>query len=128
MKRILLDTHVLIWWMNGDEQLGHNAQKHISNTENAIYISAASVWEMSIKQQLGKLTVPDDIESLIEVLGFSALPFNLFHSQQAGRLPMHHRDPFDRMLIAQAQAEGLQILTKDEHFPAYGVRLINALK
>ena len=81
MKRILLDTHVLIWWMNGDEQLGHNAQKHISNTENAIYISAASVWEMSIKQQLGKLTVPDDIESLIEELGFSALPINLFHSQ-----------------------------------------------
>jgi len=114
--------------MNGDEQLGHNALKHISNTENAIYISAASVWEMSIKQQLGKLTVPDDIESLIEELGFSALPINLFHSQQAGRLPMHHRDPFDRMLIAQAQAEGLQILTKDENFPAYGVRLINALK
>tara|TARA_Y100000052_G_scaffold25653_1_gene29435 strand:- start:426 stop:764 length:339 start_codon:yes stop_codon:yes gene_type:complete len=112
--------------MSGDEQLGLNAQKHISNTENDIYISAASVWEMSIKQQLGKLTVPDDIESLIEQLGFSVLPMSLFHGQQAGRLPMHHRDPFDRMLIAQAQ--GLQILTKDEHFPAYGVRLINALK
>ena len=126
MKRILLDTHVLIWWMSGDEQLGLNAQKHISNTENGIYISAASVWEMSIKQQLGKLTVPDDIESLIEQLVCSALPISLFHGQQAGRLPMHHRNPFDRMLIAQNQ--GLQILTKDEHFPAYGVRLINALK
>ncbi len=79
MKRILLDTHVLVWWMSGDEQLGHNAQKHISNTENDIYISAASVWEMSIKQQLGKLTAPDDIESVIEELGFSALPINLFH-------------------------------------------------
>ena len=128
MKRILLDTHVLIWWMSGDEQLGLNAQKHISNTENSIYVSSASVWEMSIKQQLGKLSVPDDIESLVEELGFSALAMSLFHGQQAGALPMHHRDPFDRMLIAQAQAEGLQILTKDGHFPAYGVRLINALK
>tara|TARA_B100000446_G_scaffold161750_1_gene161633 strand:+ start:448 stop:834 length:387 start_codon:yes stop_codon:yes gene_type:complete len=128
MKRILLDTHVLIWWMSGDEQLGLNAQKHISSTENSIYVSSASVWEMSIKQQLGKLSVPDDIESLVEELGFSALPISLFHGQQAGRLPTHHHDPFDRMLIAQAQAEGLQILTKDEHFLAYGVRLINALK
>ena len=128
MKRILLDTHVLIWWMSGDEQLGLNAQKHISSTENSIYVSSASVWEMSIKQQLGKLSVQDDIESLVEELGFSALPISLFHGQQAGRLPTHHHDPFDRMLIAQAQAEGLQILTKDEHFPAYGVRLINALK
>tara|TARA_Y100001963_G_scaffold114252_1_gene158395 strand:+ start:672 stop:1058 length:387 start_codon:yes stop_codon:yes gene_type:complete len=128
MKRILLDTHVLIWWMSGDEQLGLNAQKHISNTENSIYVSSASVWEMSIKQQLGKLSVPDAIESLVEELGFSALPISLFHGQQAGRLPTHHHDPFDRMLIAQAQAEGLQILTKNEHFPAYGVRLINALK
>ena len=128
MKRILLDTHVLIWWMSGDEQLGLNAQKHISNTENSIYVSSASVWEMSIKQQLGKLSVQDDIESLVEELGFSALPISLFHGQQAGRLPTHHHDPFDRMLIAQAQAEGLQILTKEEHFPAYGIRLINALK
>lgn len=83
---------------------------------------------MSIKQQLGKLTIPDDIESLIEELGFSALLINLFHGQQAGRLPMHHRDLFDRILVAQAQSEGLQILTKNEHFPAYGVRFINALK
>jgi len=85
-------------------------------------------WLIFTKQQLGKLTVPDDIESLVEELGFSALAMSLFHGQQAGALPMHHRDPFDRMLIAQAQAEGLQILTKDGHFPAYGVRLINALK
>jgi len=128
MKRILLDTHALIWWMCGDKKLGHDAKEQIATVENTIYVSAATVWEMSIKQQMGKLTVPDDIESLIEELGFNALPISLFHDQQAGRLPMHHRDSFDRMLIAQAQAEGLQILTKDEYFPDYSVRLIDASK
>lgn len=126
MKRILLDTHVLIWWFNGDEKLGENAIQNIVNPENIIFVSAATVWEMSIKQKMGKLIAPDDIESKIEQAGFSALPISLFHAQQAGLLSLHHKDPFDRMLIAQAQAEGLEILTKDEHFPAYGTRLINA--
>jgi PIN domain nuclease of toxin-antitoxin system len=126
MKRILLDTHALIWWLNGDNKLGLNAIEQISNPENDIYVSAATVWEMSIKQQMGKLVAPEDIESKVEQAGFSALPITLFHGQQAGKLPLHHKDPFDRMLIAQSQAEGLQILTKDEHFPAYGIRLINA--
>ncbi len=128
MKRILLDTHALIWWFNGDEKLGINAREQISNPENNIYVSAATVWEMSIKQQMGKLVAPEDIESKVEQAGFNSLPISLFHGQQAGKLPLHHKDPFDRMLIAQAQAEGLQILTKDEHFPAYGIRLINASK
>lgn len=114
--------------MSFDKNLGLNAREQIATPENAIYISAATVWEMSIKQQMGKLKVPDDIESLIEELGFNALPISLFHGQQAGKLPMYHRDPFDRMLIAQAQAEGLQILTKDEYFPDYGIRLIDASK
>jgi PIN domain nuclease of toxin-antitoxin system len=126
MKRILLDTHALIWWMDGDNKLGSNAKEQISNPDNDIYVSAATVWEMSIKQQMGKLVAPDDIESTVEGAGFSSLAISLFHGQQAGKLPLHHKDPFDRMLIAQAQAEGLQILTKDEHFPAYGIRLINA--
>ena len=126
MKRILLDTHALIWWLNGDNKLGVNAIKYISQPENDIYVSAATIWEMSIKQQMGKLLAPDDIESKIKQSGFSELPISLFHGQQAGRLALHHKDPFDRMLIAQAQAEGLEILTKDENFPAYGIRLINA--
>ena len=126
MKRILLDTHALIWWFDGDEKLGLNAREQISNPDNDIYVSAATVWEMSIKQQMGKLVAPEDIESKVEHAGFSSLPISLFHGQQAGRLPFHHKDPFDRMLIAQAQAEGLQILTKDEQFRDYGIRLINA--
>ena len=81
---------------------------------------------MSIKQQLGKSTAPDDLDAIVEQAGFSKLNISLFHAQQAGKLPPHHKDPFDRMLIAQAQAEGLQLITQDEHFPKYGINLINA--
>jgi len=128
MKRLLLDTHALIWWLNGDDQLGLLAREFIANSSNDVYVSAASVWEMSIKRQMGKLEAPIDLDSIIENLGFTKLPISLFHGEQAGNLPLHHRDPFDRMLIAQAQAEGLQILTKDEHFPAYGISLLDATK
>ena len=126
MKRILLDTHALIWWLDGDNKLGLNAIEQISNPENDIYVSAATVWEMSIKQQMGKLVAPEDIESKVEQAGFSALPITLFHGQQAGKLPLHHKDPFDRMLIAQAQAEGLQIITQDKKFSSYGINIIDA--
>ena len=128
MKRILLDTHALIWWMNGDLALGKFALECIENQNNQVYVSAASVWEMSIKRQLGKLECPLDLDFVIENMGFSKLPISVFHSEQAGQLPVHHKDPFDRMLIAQAQAEGLQIITKDEHFLSYGVSLIDATK
>jgi len=128
MKRILLDTHALIWWMNGDQSLGEFAFECIENENNQVYVSAASVWEMSIKRQLGKLECPLDLDSVIEKMGFSKLPISVFHGEQAGQLPVHHKDPFDRMLIAQAQAEGLQIITKDEHFPSYGISLIDATK
>jgi PIN domain nuclease of toxin-antitoxin system len=128
MKRILLDTHALIWWMNGDQALGEFALECIANENNQVYVSAASVWEMSIKRQLGKLECPVDLDSVIESLGFSKLPISIFHSEQAGQLPIHHKDPFDRMLIAQAQAEGLQIITKDGHFLSYGISLIDATK
>ena len=128
MKRILLDTHALIWWMNGDQALSEFAIECIANENNQVYVSAASVWEMSIKRQLGKLECPVDLDSVIESMGFTKLPISVFHGEQAGQLPIHHKDPFDRMLIAQAQAEGLQIITKDEHFSSYGVSLIDATK
>jgi PIN domain nuclease of toxin-antitoxin system len=126
MKRLLLDTHALIWWLNGDKQLGKNAREVIGNSTNPVYISAATTWEMSIKHQLGKLDFPDDIDKKIEEAGFIALPISLFHGKQAGDLPLHHSDPFDRMLIAQAQAEGLTIVTKDKSFPEYGIKTIDA--
>lgn len=126
MKRLLLDTHAFIWWIAGDDSLGPVARAQIADTHNQIFISAATVWEMAIKRQLGKLTAPDDLERVVERCGFTPLLIGLFHAQQAGSLPLHHRDPFDRMLIAQAQADGLTIITQDAAFPAYGVRLIQA--
>ncbi len=126
MKRLLLDTHAFIWWIAGDESLGVQARAQIADSGNQIYVSAATIWEMSIKRQLGKLSAPDDLESVVERCGFTPLPITLFHAQQAGSLPTHHRDPFDRMLIAQAQAEGLRLVTKDAAFPAYGVHLLPA--
>ena len=128
MKRILLDTHTLIWWMSGSEQLGKLSQQMITDEQNQVYVSAASIWEMSIKRQMGKLQIPDDLDSIIEELGFEKLDISLFHAEQAGSLPMHHKDPFDRMLIAQAQAEGLQLISTDEHFPKYGINLFDAKK
>ncbi len=126
MKRLLLDTHAFIWWISGDESLGPIAREQIADTANQIYISAATVWEMSIRRQLGKLTAPDDLEAVVERCGFTPLSIGLFHAQQASGLPMHHRDPFDRILIAQAQAEGLTLVTRDFAFPEYGVRLLTA--
>ncbi len=128
MKRLLLDTHTFIWWLSGSEQLGEFAKCEIGKAENEVYISAATTWEMSIKKQLGKLEAADDIDQKVELAGFTKLPISLFHGEQAGMLPDHHKDPFDRMLIAQAQAEGLTIVTKDKYFSLYGVHLINADK
>ena len=107
---------------------GQSPELAIAETENQVYISAASVWEISFKRQLGKLEAPEEMDSIVARCGFSPLVIDLFHAQQAGGLPMHHRDPFDSMLIAQAQAEGLSIVTVDEVFSAYGVRLVNAGK
>ncbi len=126
MKRLLLDTHVLLWWLIDHPSLGSKTKAHISNPGNEIWVSAASTWEISIKKSIGKLRAPDDMESIIESEGFLPLPISLFHGQQAGSLPHYHKDPFDRMLIAQAQAEGLTLVTKDSQFPQYGIRLLDA--
>ena len=126
MKRILIDTHVLLWWLNGSSQLGKRTIAMLCDEANKIFVSAASCWEISIKQQKGLLHFPRDIDAIIDSTGFIELPITIFHGQQAGRLPDHHKDPFDRMLIAQAQSEGLDLMTCDSAFPAYGIRLIDA--
>src|SRR5512143_1869076 len=120
MKRLLMDTHAFLWWLSDDAALGANARAEIADGRNEIYVSAASVWEISIKQALGKLEAPDDLEKVVEDENFIRLPISLFHAEAAGKLPPLHNDPFDRMLVAQAQAEGLVIVTADEHIPKYG--------
>ncbi len=116
MKRLLLDTHALLWWLIDDACLGANAKRQIADPGNAVYVSAASIWEISIKQALGKLALPEDIFAIIEAEDFLALPMDAFHCQQAGQLPPYHQDPFDRMLIAQAQAEGLTLISATRCF------------
>lgn len=126
MRRLLLDTHALLWWLSDDPALGADARQMMEEPRNQVLVSAASIWEISIKQAKGMLEAPEDLETLVEDEGFTKLPISLFHGQQAGKLPEIHRDPFDRMLIAQAQAEGLELVTADGIIPQYGVRVVSA--
>lgn len=126
MKRVLLDTHVLLWRLAGSAKLGTNATALLDDPRNDIFVSAAAVWEISIKRALGKLDAPSDVISAIDDAGFKELPIRAFHAQQAGNLPAHHNDPFDRIMVAQAQIEGLELMTQDAKLPAYGIKLIPA--
>jgi PIN domain nuclease of toxin-antitoxin system len=128
VKRLLLDTHVLLWWLSDDPQLGKSSRQAIANPRNQVYVSAASAWEISIKRSIGKLTAPDDMDAIVESEDFERLPITLFHGDQAGLLPELHKDPFDRMLIAQAQSEGLVIVTNDEKIIQYKIRTMDAKK
>ena len=123
MIRLLLDTHVFLWWLADDQALPDKARDAIRDGSNTIYISAASAWEISIKKALGKLEAPENIETIVEQERFLKLPISLDHGEAAGRLPPHHHDPFDRMLIAQAQCEDLLLLTVDRNIPKYQVRI-----
>ncbi len=123
----MLDTHAFLWWLSDDPRLGPKARELIANADNQIFVSAATAWEISIKKSIGKLEAPDDLDSVAEEEGFDKLPISFFHGERAGDLPQHHRDPFDRMLIAQSQAEGLEIVTADDAIPGYAVKIVNAL-
>lgn len=125
MQRCLLDTHTLLWWLSDDPQLGERCRHLISDPRNQIFVSAASTWEISIKIALGQLEAPADMDSVVEDEGFSKLPISLYHGQLAGQLPSIHRNPFDRMLIAQAQSEGLILITADEMIPQYKLRVFD---
>ena len=123
--RLLLDTNALLWWL-ADEGLSAQAREAIADPANLVAVSAASAWEISIKKALGKLAAPDDLEHQVATGGFEPLPISIAHGIAAGQLPRHHEDPFDRMLIAQALAEGLTIVTRDKRFDDYGVPLLVA--
>jgi len=124
LKRLLLDTHVFLWWLVNDQRLGERARGFIQDPKNQIFVSAATTWEISIKRALGKISAPEDMSSIIDDEGFIALSINAYHGDQAGLLPDLHKDPFDRMLVVQAQAEGMYLVSSDKVFPQYPVRLI----
>ena len=123
---LLLDTHVLIWALENNPGLSESAREAIVEGENLIFVSAVSVWEISVKQAMGKLHVPDNMIKEIQIHRFTPLEINLQHAHLAGRLPAIHKDPFDRMLIAQSILERLTIVTRDQIINQYDVSVLKA--
>ncbi len=124
--RLLLDTHVLLWWLANDPALLASARTAIAAADTDVFVSAASAWEMSIKTALGKLDAPADLEHQLDLNRFEPLSITVAHAYAAGALPRHHDDPFDRLLVAQAQAEDLVVVTRDRRFDLYGVGTLAA--
>lgn len=125
MKRLLLDTQALIWWDSNDPRLGGNARAAIQDATD-VYISAASAWEVVIKAALGKLRTTRRPALAVSEGGFRELPVSFEHADAVGELPLHHRDPFDRLILAVARVEGFSVVTSDPKFQPYGVPLIDA--
>jgi PIN domain nuclease of toxin-antitoxin system len=121
---LLLDTHVLIWWDEG-RRIAAEARRAIEEAD-AVYVSAASAWEIAIKAALGRLRPTRTVEEAASDSGFLELPVTFHHAERVTALPPHHRDPFDRMLVAQAAVEELALVTRDRVFARYGVALIEA--
>lgn len=119
--KLLLDTHTLIWWLVNNPTLLEDAKKAIANPNNIVFVSAASVWEIAIKKSLGKLDAPEDIVIQIEKHNFQPLPITTTHGVAVGKLPWHHKDPFERIMIAQAICESAIIITRDNKFNLYNV-------
>ena len=126
MARLLLDTHVLLWSLAEPGRLRDRARDAIEDADNHVFVSAVTAWEISVKRAKGRVVAPDDLAGSVDEMGFTHLPLTFHHAEQAGRLPMHHRDPFDRFLVAQAQGEGLILVTRDARIPLYGIRTMAA--
>ena len=122
--KLLLDTHILLWWLANDERLPAPAAVTIADPDTEVVVSAASAWEISIKQATGRLDAPDDLLDAVATNDFGTLAITAAHAMAAGRLPAHHPDPVDRMLIAQAQIEGFTLVSVDRRFSDYEVELL----
>lgn len=126
--KVLLDTHAFLWWIADDPQLSVRARQIMEAADTELFLSAASGWEIAIKSHLGKLRLPTDLESFVaeqlRINAIQVLPIQMSHALRVFRLPNHHRDPFDRMLVAQSQLEQLPILTGDPQIAQYAVTTI----
>lgn len=120
--KILLDTHALIWAVADPGRLSERAVEVIVDSDSDVYVSSVSAWEIAIKRAKGLVRFPDLDDGMLRELRFVELPVSIRHGSAVGGLPMHHRDPFDRMLVAQARSEGMTIVTRDPMFAAYDVR------
>ena len=123
---LLLDTHVVLRWLDNPTQLAVEARSAITEPGNDVFVSAVSAWEIAIKRRLGKLDAPSDFETAILICGFRPLPISMAHALATETLPGHHRDPFDRMLVAQAIIEGATLITRDLDIRRYDVPMIAA--
>jgi PIN domain nuclease of toxin-antitoxin system len=124
--RLLVDTHTYLWWLGDEPRLSSAAREAMAEATAIVHVSAASIWEISLKSSLGRLEIDGDPVSEILNNGFVELPMTAEHAHRAGQLPRHHDDPFDRMLIAQAQLEHLVLISRDAKLAAYGVSMIPA--
>ncbi len=124
--RLLLDTHTLIWWLANNNSLREEAKKEIAEANNQVFVSAASAWEIAIKKSIGKLKAPNDLADQIENKRFTPLAIDINHALAVEELPLHHQDPFDRILIAQAMYEQLTIVTRDRKFNIYNIAILPA--
>jgi len=123
---LLLDAHALLWWLADDPNLVPDARAAIAAPSNEVIVSAASVWEIEIKRALGKLSVPDGLVDAIDASAIGSLPITTVDAERAGRLPLHHRDPFDRMLVAQALRLDAIIVSRNAAFRPYDVNVLLA--
>lgn len=124
--RLLLDTHALLWWLSDDARLARPARAAIADAANDVYVSAATAWELAIKAPLGKVSMPDDLGEQLSANALVPLPVQVRHALAVRYLPDHHRDPFDRLLVAQAQIEGLTLVTADQSILRYDVAVVAA--
>ena len=124
--QLLLDTHAFLWWLDDSPKLGPRARAAIGDGGNVVFVSAASAWEIAVKRASGKLDAPGNIAAWIAKSDFSGLPIEVEHAVAAAELPRHHTDPFDRMLIAQAQLEELTLVAHDDEIGKYDVTILDA--
>jgi PIN domain nuclease of toxin-antitoxin system len=122
---LLLDTHVVLWWLADDPTLSDDIKARLDH-EPDVYVSPATIWEVAVKQAIGKLVEPADLPERIRTSGFAELPITAQHAIAAGRLPLIHRDPFDRMLVAQARCEDLTLVTRDGDIHRYDIAVLAA--
>jgi len=123
---LLLDTHAFLWWLSDDPDLGPESRAHIERSSNSVFISAATAWEIAVKRASGRLVAPGEIEQWIADEGFLELAIEVGHAVESAELPRHHKDPFDRLLIAQARSEDLTLVARDDEMEKYEVTILDA--
>lgn len=122
--KLLLDTHILLWWLTQDRRLSPAETAIITDPDNLVFVSAATAWEIAVKKMIGKLEAPDDLPAALAANNFLELPITIDHGQKLYQLPLHHHDPFDRILVAQAISESLILMTRDAKIALYDIKII----